>query len=139
MDPGHMGVYWSDAGRLFFRGYYPVFTSLPKFDTDEEMRTFFFTHRVPGEITNDVILERMYKEKKLFLLGRNWNLDEERQDDFVASVRPQVRGYYSFAPDKFSCDNCVTWSVSTINSQIPHALPIIANGRIKKMAEELEK
>ena len=139
--PGHMSTtFMAPKETVEFRGFVYLLRDLPEgCRSGEPLRNFLFQNRVPGYVVDDFKFADKIREIPEQILC---NVFPIRNRDVVTTLHsPETRlaGWYSFNPDDFEeCNNCVTWSVATINEAAREVvLSRPRQGRIKLMIAQV--
>ncbi|MDP1592586.1 MAG: hypothetical protein Q8M07_32790 [Prosthecobacter sp.] len=141
-DPGHMAASWTkgrDEASPQFRGYVFKINDLPvEFRSAARWRDYLFDHVVPGYVINDRKMQVLVESGAKGLFGDAWDATPAQLLLIEMICRKENKGSYSFNPDDHpGSHNCVTWTVSTVNSVMGEVLPKVRQGRIKLMIEVL--
>lgn len=131
--PGHMGVTWKEGRERSFRGFRFNPLDLPEnVRPASRWRAYLFENRVPGYVTDDILLEDAVARRGEHVLCKQWRVDGAKIAEIEDRSHPGRRGWYSFAPDLHEdCDNCVTWAINTIIEVLGDVLSPVPTGRIK--------
>ncbi len=136
-----MGVAWNENEKETFRGFVFVIDDLPlEYRKPARWREYLFSHTVPGEIIEDVLLKRQVETGAAGVISRAWlaEIGQLRLLEGLCVVGPH--GAYSFNPDDHpGAHNCVTWATEVVNKALGEVLPRVRQGRIKLMSQVLEE
>lgn len=146
VNPGHMVLGQEQPSALRYFGYRFDPADLPaEHRPPEQWRSYLFEHAVPGKIVD----ETEYVSYLLQIGARTYYEKRAECDTPIESRLPtrqewEPHAWYSFNPDneypdQQPCYNCVKWAIVIANDLVTGFLPLIPQGRLKRVLEHLQK
>ena len=146
-NPGHMVVGQEPTeGASSYFGFRFDPADLPdEFRPAEKWRDYLFGHAIPGKIVD----ETNYVSHLLRISARTYYEKRAECDIPIESQLPprqdwEPHAWYSFNPDdphngRQPCYNCVKWAIIIANGLVEGFLPVIRQGRLKRVLAYLQK
>jgi hypothetical protein len=117
-NPGHMVLGQERSGRTpCYFGYRFDPADLPEEHRPQERwRDYLFEHAVPGKI-----------------------MDETEYVSYLLQIAARTLKFPTFGGQPEPCYNCVKWAIVVANGLVAGFLPVIPQGRLKRILEHLQE
>ena len=117
-----MWIYWTDGDDdPPSRGYWPLFTAIPKELRDAEaIRNFLITDKIPGRFVDESVNLDLTEDMRNQSRERKWTINIgqkmwlERRCHIESGHDGENEGFYSCDEKREDCENCCSWAVKII-------------------------